>query len=36
MRLWGGRTLDDILTVDAEGMIDIPDIGRVPVAGLPI
>ena len=36
MRLWGGRTMDDILTVDPEGMITIPDIGRVPVAGLPI
>ena len=36
MRMWGGRTLDDILTVDAEGMITIPDVGRVPVAGLPI
>ena len=36
MRLWGGRTMDDILTVDPEGMITIPDVGRVPVAGLPI
>ncbi len=36
MRMWGGRTLDDILTVDAEGMITIPEVGRVPVAGLPI
>ena len=36
MRLWGGRTMDDILTVDPEGMITIPDVGPVPVAGLPI
>lgn len=36
IRLWGGRTVDDILTVDPEGMIDIPEVGRVPVAGLPI
>ena len=28
--------MDDILTVDPEGMITIPDVGRVPVAGLPI
>ncbi len=36
VRFWGDHNLDDILTVDPEGMISIPDVGRVPVAGLPI
>ena len=34
VRMWGGLTLDDILTVDPEGMITVPDVGRIPVAGL--
>lgn len=35
VRLWGSRTFDEIMVIDSEGMITLPDLGRIPVAGLP-
>lgn len=35
VRLWGSRTFDEIMIIDSEGMITLPDLGRIPVAGLP-
>lgn len=34
IRLWGGRSFDDVLIVDADGFITLPELGAVPVAGL--
>lgn len=34
LRLWGGITLDDTLVVDEKGLIALPEVGEVPVAGL--
>ena len=36
VRLWGERTFDDILTIDQEGMITLPEFGSIPLAGLPL
>lgn len=35
LRLWGPVTFDGVLSVDADGFVDIPGAGRLPVAGLP-
>ncbi len=34
LRLWGGLTFDDTLTVDEQGLITLPGIGSMPLAGL--
>ncbi|MGE9986673.1 polysaccharide biosynthesis/export family protein [Desulfovibrio sp. SGI.169] len=36
LRLWGGRiNIDDTFTVDAQGRVNLPEVGLLPVAGLP-
>ena len=35
LRLWGEKTFDGVLEIDADGNITLPDIGAVPMAGLP-
>ena len=35
VRLWGGRTLDDVFTVSPSGSLDLPEIGSIPLFGLP-
>lgn len=36
VRLWGGNlNVDNTFTVDASGRIDLPEVGSVPVAGIP-
>ncbi len=35
VRLWGGRTLDNVFTVSPSGTLDLPDIGSIPLVGLP-
>lgn len=34
LRLWGARNFDDVLTVGDTGLIEVPDLGAIPVAGL--
>lgn len=36
VRVWGGRhTVDDIFAVDSDGLLTLPGIGALPVAGIP-
>ncbi|MCR5564138.1 MAG: SLBB domain-containing protein [Desulfovibrio sp.] len=35
VRLWGGRTLDQTFTVTQKLTLDLPDLGSVPLSGIP-
>ena len=35
IRLWGSRTIDNIFTISQDGTLELPEIGIIPLSGLP-